>query len=233
MESIIRSNLESVTTTLATACVTGVAPPRNPAHISIIAVSKRHPATAVAAAYHCGLRAFGENYVQEAVGKARELTAYPDLAWHLIGALQSNKTSVAAQLFSWVHTVDRYKIAVRLGAARVETGLPPLQTCIQVNLGNEATKAGIPPQAVLDLLAACQDIAGLKLRGLMCIPEAKLDATGRQARFRELAELLTEAQQTYPDLDTLSMGMSADYVQAVQAGATMLRLGTVIFGPRP
>lgn len=231
MVGIIRSNLAAVKAGINQAC-SATTPPRQPDQIALVAVSKRQPATAVEQAYSCGLRDFGENYVQEAVNKAQELDSCPDCHWHLIGALQSNKTTVAAQQFSWVHTLERSKTAHRLGAARCETGLAPIQACVQVNLANEASKSGLQPTEVADFLTACRDITGIKLRGLMCIPEPGLDRNERLARFGELAALLHDCQTTMPELDTLSMGMSADYPDAIEAGATVVRLGTVLFGAR-
>ncbi|MBF2735288.1 MAG: YggS family pyridoxal phosphate-dependent enzyme [Betaproteobacteria bacterium AqS2] len=198
----------------------------------LIAVAKRHGAGAVAAASRCGIKDFGENYLQEAQAKDAALPAL-DCRWHMLGPLQSNKAAAAARLFSWVHSIDRAKTARRLGQARLDAGLDPMPCCVQVNLGAEATKAGVPPAGLGELLAELAAIDGVEARGLMCLPEAGLDPDGQRRRFGELAALRAEHRIAHPQLEELSMGMSADYEQAVRQGATMVRLGTVLFGPRP
>lgn len=198
----------------------------------LIAVAKRHGAGAVAAASRCGVRDFGENYLQEAQAKAAALPGL-DCRWHMLGPLQSNKAAAAARLFAWVHSIDRAKTARRLGQARLDAGLAAMPCCVQVNLGAEAGKAGVPPAGLDELLAELAGVAGVEVRGLMCLPEAGLDHAGQRRRFGELAELRAKHRIALPQLEELSMGMSADYEQAVRQGATMVRLGTAIFGPRP
>lgn len=229
--TIINPKLAGIRSRIEAVCIRRE-PPRQPASVTLVAVSKRQPAETISAAHTCGLRDFGENYVQEASAKAAELACAADCTWHLIGPLQSNKTGEAARLFGWIHTLDRLKTARRLGAARLDAGLPDMQACVQVNLGDETGKAGLPVTEVGAFLAQARDIAGLKLRGLMCIPEQGLDRSGRLGRFGELATLLRDCQAGMPELDTLSMGMSADWPEALEQGATMLRLGTALFGAR-
>lgn len=204
-----------------------------PRTITLVAVSKRQPLAKIAAAYACGVRDFGENYVQEAEAKIGGFAQASDCRWHLLGPLQANKTAVAARLFSWIHTLDRLKIARRLGQARLEHGLEAIAACVQVNLGGERTKAGLAPGEVAAFVAEAGALPGIALRGLMCIPEAGADELATRARFEELAALLAEVKRSRPQLDTLSMGMSADFPLAIAAGATMIRVGTTLFGPRP
>jgi len=197
--------------------------------VRLIAVSKTQPAEAVAAAYRCGQREFGENYVQEALAKQEKLAHY-DIGWHFIGPIQSNKTKLIAARFSWVHSVDRLKIAERLSDQRPEE-LPPLNICIQVNVSGEATKSGVAPEELGGLVEAIAELPRLRLRGLMAIP-APTDAAGLQhAAFRSLRQ----AAERFGDrrFDTLSMGMSDDLEAAVMEGSTMVRVGSALFGPRP
>ena len=203
---------------------------RDPQTISVLAVSKTHPADAVRAAATTGQRDFGENYLQEAEAKIAAL-ADLDLCWHYIGPLQSNKTRRVAAVFDWVHSVDREKLLRRLSEQR-DAHLPPLNVCIQVNISGEESKAGASAgelPALLDLAAA---LPRLHLRGLMAIPAPSSDSAAQKRDFDELAALLATARERHPDLDTLSMGMSADLEAAVAAGSTLLRIGTAIFGPR-
>jgi len=181
-------------------------------------------------AYDAGQRAFGENYAQEAIEKAEALTDL-DLEWHFIGPIQSNKTRGLAEHMHWVHTIDREKIARRLSEQRPE-GLPPLNICLQVNVSSEATKAGVS-EAELDTLAdTIVALPNLRLRGLMAIPAPSSIEAEQREPLRRLAELLATLQQRYPELDTLSMGMSSDLESAVTEGATIVRVGTDIFGAR-
>ena len=198
--------------------------------VALVAVSKTVPASYIAEARRAGHTAFGESYVQEAVKK---ITALGDkaLEWHFIGPVQSNKTRAIAEHFQWVHAVDRDKIAARLSEAR-PSELPPLNVCIQVNVSGEESKSGVTPGGELALAKAISALPRLRLRGLMTIPEPTDDIglqRKRYARLRELKDALCEAG--YP-LDTLSMGMSDDLEAAIAEGATMVRVGTAIFGPR-
>ena len=204
---------------------------RDPAAIRLLAVSKEQPVAAIRAAYALGQRAFGENYVQEAAAKAEALSDLTDIEWHLIGPLQGNKARVAAQCFAWVHTIDRPKIAERLSAAR-RTDLPPLEVCVQVNISGEASKSGIAPDEALALLHAVAALPRLALRGLMGIAEPAPDPVRQRAQFRRLRELFEEARAAGLELDTLSMGMSADLEAAIAEGATLVRIGTALFGAR-
>ena len=191
--------------------------------VTLLAVSKTHPLAKIAEAQAAGQRAFGENYVQEALEK---MTAAPDLEWHLIGPLQSNKTRVVAERFQWVQTVDREKIAKRLSEQR-PAALPPLNVLIQVNASGEQTKSGVPLRDVEALAKAVAALPRLRLRGLMAIPEPGAPRERYQEVYREY-ERLTPAF----GFDTLSMGMSDDLELAIAEGATMVRIGTAIFGAR-
>ncbi|MGM8060286.1 YggS family pyridoxal phosphate-dependent enzyme [Vogesella indigofera] len=203
---------------------------RNADSVTLLAVSKTFPAAAVREAYAAGQRRFGENYVQELQAKAAELQ---DLAleWHFIGPLQSNKTRPVAELAHWVHSVERLKIAERLSAQR-PAALPALNVCIQVNVSGEDSKSGCAPDEVLPLAQAIAALPGLRLRGLMCIPEPTQEAATLAARFGVLATLQQRLAAAGIATDTLSMGMSADMAAAIAAGSTMVRVGTAIFGAR-
>ena len=199
--------------------------------VGLLAVSKLQPAEAVRAVQAAGQRDFGENYVQEALAKMVAL-ADLDIRWHLIGPLQSNKTREVAEHFDWVHSVDRLKIAQRLSAQR-PGGMPPLQICLQVNIDDEDSKAGVAPAELPALAEAVLALPGLRLRGLMCIPRpGNTGALAALAKTRQelLARLPSLAEQPF---DTLSMGMSDDLDAAVAAGSTLVRIGTAIFGARP
>lgn len=198
--------------------------------VRLLAVSKTFPAEAVREAFAAGQKAFGENYVQEALAK---ITALGDLdvEWHFIGPLQSNKTRAVAENFSWVHSIDRARIADRLSAAR-PAGLPPLQVCIEVNISGEASKGGIAPTEVAELAAHIQNLPRLKLRGLMTIPAPTDDIARQRTQFRHLRELLASLNSQNFQLDTLSMGMSGDLESAIAEGATIVRVGSAIFGAR-
>ena len=203
---------------------------RDPASITVLAVSKTQPAGAVRAAAACGLRDFGENYLQEAEEKIAAC-ADLDLSWHFIGPLQSNKTRRVAAAFDWVHSVDREKLLRRLSDQR-DPHLPPLNVCLQVNISGEDSKAGVPPAALPELLELAAGLPRLRLRGLMAIPAPAADFATQKAPLDMLAVLFERARGQHPGLDTLSMGMSADLEAAIAAGSTMLRIGTAIFGPR-
>ncbi|GHU07310.1 YggS family pyridoxal phosphate enzyme [Betaproteobacteria bacterium] len=198
--------------------------------VGLLAVSKTWPAASVREAVAAGQKAFGENYVQEGVDKIREL-ARPDLEWHFIGPLQSNKTRQVAEAFDWVHSVDRFKTAERLSQQRPETR-PPLQVCLQVNISGEDTKSGVAPQ---DAPALARQIALLPrvcLRGLMAIPSPAADFASQREPFGRLRRLFEQLVREGLPLDTLSMGMSDDIEAAIAEGATLVRVGTAIFGER-
>jgi pyridoxal phosphate enzyme (YggS family) len=203
---------------------------RDARDICLVAVSKTHPADTVRAAHAAGQRDFGENYVQEAVAKMDAL-ADLDLVWHFIGPIQSNKTKPLAERFDWVHSVDREKVAARLAAQR-PAGRPPLNVCVQVNVSGEASKSGCSPGEAKPLARAVAAMPGLRLRGLMAVPEPTDDAKVQYERFAQLARLRDELAAEGLPLDTLSMGMSDDLEAAIAAGSTMVRVGTAIFGPR-
>ena len=200
---------------------------RDASSIHLLAVSKTKPAQAVREAYAAGLRDFGENYLQEALGKQAELTDLP-LSWHFIGPIQSNKTRAIAENFAWVHSVDRLKIAQRLSEQR-PADLPPLNICIQVNVSGEASKSGCTPADLPALATAISALPRLKLRGLMAIPEPTEDRAEQDAAFATVRDL--QASLNLP-LDTLSMGMSHDLESAIAQGATWVRIGTALFGAR-
>lgn len=199
--------------------------------IRILAVSKTRSAAEVRLAAELGLRAFGENYLQEAREKIALLEEL-DLEWHFIGPMQSNKTRPIAEHFAWVHSVDREKVARRLSEQRPEN-LPPLQICLQVNVSGEASKSGVELAALRELVEAVLPLPRLKLRGLMAIPEATDDEHAQRAAFASLRQALENLRDLAPDMDTLSMGMSTDLEAAIAEGATIVRIGTDLFGPRP
>jgi pyridoxal phosphate enzyme (YggS family) len=203
---------------------------RDPRDIVLVAVSKTFSAADIRHAHAAGQRDFGENYAQEAVAKQRTLTDL-DLAWHFIGPIQSNKTRAIAEHFDWVHSLDRVKAAERLSAQR-PADRAPLQVCLQVNVSGEASKSGVPPEALPALAQAVAQLPRLKLRGLMAIPEPTSDAALSRRRFEVVRALKEALARDGYALDTLSMGMSDDLESAIAAGATMLRVGTAIFGPR-
>ncbi|MBD8089511.1 YggS family pyridoxal phosphate-dependent enzyme [Pseudomonas fluorescens] len=200
---------------------------RDESSIHLLAVSKTKPAQAVREAYAAGMRDFGENYLQEALGKQAELTDLP-LSWHFIGPIQSNKTRAIAEHFAWVHSVDRLKIAQRLSEQR-PTDLPPLNICIQVNVSGEASKSGCTPADLPALATAISALPRLKLRGLMAIPEPTEDRAAQDAAFAAVSDLQASLNL---GLDTLSMGMSHDLESAIAQGATWVRIGTALFGAR-
>jgi len=200
---------------------------RDPAEVTLLAVSKTHPAALVEQAMAAGQRAFGENYVQEAVEKMDAVKGSPHLPeWHLIGPLQSNKTRVVAERFQWVHTLDREKTARRLSAQRPASA-PPLNVLVQVNVSREASKSGISMEETPSLVRQISSLPKLRLRGLMAIPEPGAP----RARFHEVRDLFEKLKGEF-GFDTLSMGMSDDMETAIAEGATMVRIGTAIFGER-
>ena len=198
--------------------------------ILVVAVSKTRPAADIRAAHTCGLNHFGENYVQEALQKMSELEDL-HLIWHFIGPIQSNKTTPIAQHFDWVHSVDREKIARRLSGQR-PPHLPPLQVCLQVNISGESSKSGASIKDLPQLARTVLALPHLKLRGLMAVPAAAADPLQQRQAFGAMREALAAIRELAPDIDTLSMGMSADMESAISEGATIIRVGTAIFGPR-
>lgn len=200
------------------------------AGIQLLAVSKTIPPAAVRQAYTAGQRAFGESYVQEAAGKVAALNDLP-LKWHFIGPIQSNKTRPIAESFAWVHSLDRDRIADRLSAGR-PSNLPDLQVCLQVNVSGEASKSGVAPEDLPALARHVQTLPRLKLRGLMAIPEPTDDPVKQRLAFIRLRQLLEQLNAEGFQLDTLSMGMSDDLEAAIAEGATIVRVGSAIFGER-
>lgn len=227
----IATNLQRVQQAIASAA--GAAG-RAPQSIQLLAVSKTFGPEAVIAAADAGQRAFGENYVQEAVDKIAAVRAMrPDLQleWHFIGPIQSNKTRVIAEHFDWVHAIDREKIAQRLSDQR-PASLAPLNICVQVNVSGEATKSGVAPEALPSLAHAVVSMPHLALRGLMAIPEPAEDCTQQRQPFALLRALQAQLHAAGLATDTLSMGMSADMEAAIMEGASIVRIGTAIFGKR-
>jgi pyridoxal phosphate enzyme (YggS family) len=204
---------------------------RDPGSIRVLAVSKSFPVQSIQTAYAMGQRAFGENYVQEAQAKIAALSGLPGIEWHLIGPLQSNKARAAAQSFAWVETVDRQPIAQRLSAAR-DARLPPLNVCIQVNISGETTKQGVIPSMALALAREVSCLPGLALRGFMGIAQTAGDSGAVRGQFHDLRELYDAGRRDGLALDTLSMGMSSDFECAIAEGATQVRIGSALFGPR-
>ena len=200
---------------------------REPASIALLAVTKMQPLAAVSAARRAGVALFGTNYVQEGIA---QIDAAPDAEWHYIGRLQSNKTRAVAERFAWVHTIDRPAIARRLSEQRPMG--TPLQACVQVNIDDEPTKGGVAPRDVAALAALVGQLPGMHLRGLMAIPAAFPEPERRRDSFRRMRVLFHALRERHPGCDTLSMGMSADAELAIAEGATMVRIGTALFGPR-
>ena len=203
---------------------------REPASVHLLAVSKKQPLEKSRQAAAAGQRDFGENFVQEGVEKIEALAGF-DLTWHFIGHLQSNKTRTVAEYFDWVHTIDKLKTARRLSDQRPDH-LAPLNVCLQVNVDGEASKSGVAPAELPDLASACMELPGIRLRGLMCLPAIREDFEGQRVPFAALRHMAEELRQGGIDTDTLSMGMTADYRAAVFEGATIVRIGTALFGER-
>ena len=203
---------------------------RKECDIRVLAVSKTRPAEAIRVASQAGLNEFGENYLQEALDKMADLKDL-NLVWHFIGPIQSNKTRAIAEHFQWVHSVDRLKIARRLSEQRPDN-LDPLNICLQINLSSEASKSGVAPQQAAELLRGAAALPRIRVRGLMAIPAPTDDEAQQRRNFARLRELLETLQQEMPALDTLSMGMSADLESAIAEGATIVRIGTDLFGAR-
>ncbi len=225
--TVIASNMQAVRRVIEQAAH---AAGRQAQNVNLLAVSKQVAAQGVREAFDAGQRAFGENYVQEALDKMAALRDLP-LEWHFIGPIQSNKTRDIAEHFAWVHSIDRLKIAERLSAQRPQN-MPSLNVCIQVNVSGEASKSGVAPDEVAILAQAVARLPHLKLRGLMAIPAPTQDMQLQRAPLAKLRELLKQLNAQGLQLDTLSMGMSHDLEAAVMEGATIVRVGTAIFGQR-
>jgi pyridoxal phosphate enzyme (YggS family) len=229
--STIAHKLQAVHATISTA---SKAAGRDPGAVQLLAVSKTFPADAVLEAVGAGQRAFGENYLQEALDKIAAVNAAmptEQVEWHFIGPIQSNKTRPIAASFAWVHTVERLKIAQRLSEQR-PAGLAPLNVCIQVNISGEASKSGATAEDLPELARQVAALPNLKLRGLMAIPEPETDPAKQRAAFARLRGLAEQLREGGLELDTLSMGMSADLAAAIAEGATIVRVGSAIFGSR-
>jgi len=203
---------------------------RDPQTITLLAVSKTKPLSDIQTALRCGQHDFGENYLQEAEQKIIALADSP-IVWHYIGSIQSNKTRKISQLFDWVHSVDRFKIARQLSEHR-PADKAPLNILLQVNIDNEATKSGISVNQIDELAEQIEPLPGVRLRGLMAIPAIHQDPQQQHEPFRKMQQALTRLQRLQPQCDTLSMGMSDDMQAAIAEGSTLVRIGTAIFGPR-
>jgi PLP dependent protein len=222
----ISDSLQATKSRIDAACTSAGRPP---GAVSLLVVSKTFPGSAVREAFAAGARAFGENYVQEGLAKVEELVDLRgQIDWHLIGPLQSNKTRPVAEAFDWVHSVDRLKIAERLSEQR-PAELPPLNICLQVNISAEASKSGLLPAEVAALAHQVAALPRLRLRGLMAVPEP---GPGALAQHQAMAALFESLKAEGLALDTLSLGMSADLEDAIQAGSTLVRVGSAIFGAR-
>lgn len=204
---------------------------RDPEDVTLLAVSKTKPESAVAEAIAAGQLAFGENYVQEGVDKIKALAAWSEVQWHFIGPLQSNKTRPVAENFAWCHTIDRLKIAQRLSDQR-PAALPPLNVLIQINISDENSKSGIALAELPELARQIAALPRLRLRGLMAIPAPETSYTQQLAVCQRMADAFQQLKQHYSNVDTLSLGMSDDMDAAIAAGSTMVRIGTAIFGAR-
>jgi len=223
----IPTQLNAVHERMAAACQAAA---RSADSVTLLAVSKTFPTSAIEAAFAAGQTAFGENYIQEAVQKITALRHLP-LQWHCIGPIQSNKSRLVAEHFDWVHTVDRLKIAQRLSEQR-PAHLAPLQLCLQVNVDGGANKSGLAPNEVQTLAREVVQLPRVQLRGLMCIPEPAADFEAQKAVFLRARDLFNHVNQAGAALDTLSMGMSGDLEAAIACGSTMVRVGSAIFGGR-
>ncbi len=230
--SSIADNIGSVTRRIQKATLKAG---RSPGSVHLLAVSKTRTADDVREAVAAGQMAFGENYLQEALDKIEALEDLSGIDWHFIGPIQSNKTRQIANAFSWVHSVDRLKIARRLSEQR-DASLPPLNICLQVNINEEDSKSGCSLEELAGLASAMDELPNLRLRGLMAIPDPEQPEAKLRASFRKLANALKNLRQDQPEagpLDTLSMGMSGDMEMAIEEGATWVRVGTAVFGERP
>jgi pyridoxal phosphate enzyme (YggS family) len=228
MTNLIAENLESVRAQIKQCALTAG---RDANNIKLLAVSKTKPVSDIVLAYEAGHRSFGENYVQEGVDKIADLKHLTDISWHFIGPLQSNKSRLVAENFDWMHSVDRYKIAQRLNEQRPNYA-SPLNICIQINIDEEDSKAGVLPQDLMPLLSDSEKLNKLCIRGLMAIPKASKVKSEQLASFKKMQALFATCQQKYPQFDTLSIGMSGDISAAIECGSTIVRVGTAIFGAR-
>lgn len=228
MPSDIAENIANIRAAIRRACTASA---RTESGIILLAVSKAQSPAAIHAAARAGINAIGENYYQEAREKIAALNDMA-IAWHFIGPLQSNKTAAIAGTFDWVQSVDRLKIAQRLSVQR-PSQLPPLNICVQVNIDRETIKSGVDPAELPALLAEIATLPNLTLRGLMAIPSAQATIEQRRASFARMRELFEPYRQRWPQFDTLSMGMSDDFEIAIEEGATLVRIGSAIFGARP
>lgn len=220
----IKDNLAKVEQQIKQACQLAN---RDASQVQLLAVSKTKPNAQIEQAYFAGQRQFGESYIQEAVDKIEALPHLPEIVWHFIGPIQSNKTKYIASHFSWVHSVDRVKIAQRLNEQRGSEDTP-LNVCLQVNISDESSKSGVSLDKLAELAANVASLPNLSLRGLMAIPEKNAS----DESFLKMQQVFIEYQKKYPTIDTLSMGMSADLTPAIAAGSTMVRIGSAIFGSR-
>ena len=223
----VTENLRKIRDLLA---ISAVEAERDPETVKLLAVTKKQPLDKIFAAASLGQRDFGENTVQEGVDKIHA-TAESGLTWHFIGHLQSNKTRAVAENFDWVHSIDKLKVARRLSEQR-PTALPPLNVCLQVNIDEEPGKSGISIDEMPGLAAACMELPQIRLRGLMCLPRIRQEFEDQRRPFARLRQLADTLRDTGIDTDTLSMGMSADFRAAIFEGATIVRIGTAIFGER-
>lgn len=224
--TIIADSLQAVQANIRAACLSA----NHAVAVKLLAVSKAQTADKVRTAYSAGQHAFGENYVQEAINKQAELSDCA-IEWHFIGPIQSNKTALIAQHFDWVHSIDRLKIAARLNEARPQSAAP-LNVCIQINSSDEASKSGIDMDSLVILATEINAMPRLKLCGIMAIPAPTKDPAKQRVQFKIVADALKNLQQQGFELDTLSIGMSDDYVAAIREGATIVRIGSAIFGAR-
>jgi pyridoxal phosphate enzyme (YggS family) len=224
----LKVNLQTVRTRVESACLKAG---RKPSEVTVLAVSKRHPSIRIRELYDLGQREFGENYVQEALAKQEQL-AELDIVWHFIGPLQSNKTREVAQNFHWVQSADRKKVLKRLSDQRPES-LSELNVCIQVNIDREERKSGVLPENLKELAQYVCELKNLRLRGLMAIPQPATPDHDPSGSYLRMGELFQGLIASGIELDTLSMGMSADLEQAIIHGSTMIRIGTSLLGPRP
>jgi PLP dependent protein len=221
----IAENIRSITAEIEAYCRTGN---RDPASVLLLAVSKTKPPEAIAAAYRAGLRHFGENYCQEAIEKQQALSAY-DITWHFIGPIQSNKTKLIAKHFSWVHSVNNHRIARRLSEQR-PPHLPPLNICLQVNISGETSKSGLYLPELEEVWREIETLPNIKLRGVMAIPAPQADFASQRQPYHCLVQAAHQLNR--PELDTYSFGMSDDLKAAIVEGATIVRIGTALFGAR-
>ena len=223
----VTENLTLISNLLAT---TANEAQRDPETVRLLAVSKKQSLEKILEAAAAGQRDFGENFVQEGIDKIQK-TADSRLTWHFIGHLQSNKTRPVAEYFDWVHTIDKLKTARRLSQQRPDE-LPPLNICLQVNIDDEAGKSGVRPTGTAELANACAELPNIRLRGLMCLPAIRTDSDAQREPFAKLRRLQEELKRGGLALDTLSMGMSGDFRAAIFEGATIVRIGTAVFGER-